>query len=261
MGEAIWRCPNRNCYAQGVRKLLHFASRNAMNIEGLGTKVAEGLVDKGLVQNPADLYYLKIEDFLKLQGFAYKKAKNLWEAIQKSKKTTLARFLYALGIHHVGEAMAQVLAERFKSLEKIMEATMADLITIPGVGPEAAKSIVEFFKDEENRRMIERLWQTGISFEEAKEEKILKVLEGLTFVFTGTLKNFTREEVKELVLKSGGKVTDSISKNIDYLVVGENPGSKYQRAKALGIKILNEDEFLKLLEERGGGVFLKEIFT
>lgn len=251
-GEAVWRCPNRSCYAQGVRRIMHFSSRNAMNIEGLGTKVAQALVDKELVQNPADLYYLKVEDFMKLPGFAYKKAKNLWQAIQKSKKTTLGRFLFALGIRHVGEAMAQLLAERFRSLEKLMQASMADLTAIPGVGPEAARSIVEYFRDEENQRMIERLLQAGLTFEEEeKTEELPKVLEGLTFVFTGALKNFTREEAKELVTKLGGKVTDSVSRNVNYVVVGEEPGSKYPKALSLGIKTLEEEEFLNLLKERG----------
>jgi DNA ligase (NAD+) len=251
-GEAVWRCPNRSCYAQGVRRIMHFSSRNAMNIEGLGTKVAQALVDKELVQNPADLYYLRVEDFMKLPGFAYKKAKNLWQAIQKSKSTTLGRFLFALGIRHVGEAMAQLLAERFRSLEKLMQASMADLTAIPGVGPEAARSIVEYFRDEENQRMIERLLQAGLTFEEEeKTEELPKVLEGLTFVFTGALKNFTREEAKELVTKLGGKVTDSVSRNVNYVVVGEEPGSKYPKALSLGIKTLEEEEFLNLLKERG----------
>lgn len=254
-GEAVWRCPNRGCYAQGVRKLLHFASRNAMNIEGLGEKVAQELIDRGMVQNPADLYYLKLEDFMKLSGFAYKKAKNLFQAIERSKRTTLSRFLYALGIRHVGEAMAQILASRFKSLDKLMQATMSDLVAIPGVGPEAAKSIVEFFRDEENRRMIQRLLDAEITFVEEKElEELPQVFSGETFVFTGTLKNFTREEVKELVQKLGGRVTDSVSRSVNYIVVGENPGSKYLKAQALGLKILNEEEFLNLLREKGVNV-------
>ncbi|MFN4197057.1 MAG: NAD-dependent DNA ligase LigA [Caldimicrobium sp.] len=252
IGEAVWRCPNKACYAQGVRRLLHFASRNAMNIEGLGDRVARDMVDRGLVQDPSDLYYLKIENFMKLPGFAYKKAKNLWQAIQKSKKTTLSRFIYALGIRHVGEAMAQLLAERFKSLEKLTQATMSDLVAIPGIGPEAARSIVDFFKDEENRKMIQRLLAAGIEFvEETKEEKLPPVFTNLTFVFTGALDNFTREEAKELVIKLGGKVTDSVSKSVSYLVVGKDPGSKYQKALSLGIPILSEAEFLNLLEEKG----------
>lgn len=249
-GEAVWRCPNPNCYASLVRKILHFASRNAMNIEGLGDKVARTLVDKGWVQNIADLFYLKIEDFMRLPGFAYKKAKNLYEAIQKSKKTTLARFIYALGIRHVGEAMAQLLVERFKTLDKLMNASMSDLLGIPGVGFEVAKSIVEFFKNEENRKIIQRLLEAGITFVEEVEEKEKKpkILEGLTFVFTGTLKSMSREEAKKKVLELGGKVSDSVSKNINYVVVGESPGSKYQKALQLGINILKEEEFLKMLE-------------
>jgi len=246
-GEAIWRCPNRNCYAQLVRKILHFASRNAMNIEGLGEKVARDLIDKGLVQNVADLYYLKVEDFMRLPNFAYKKAKNLYEAIQKSKKTTLGRFLYALGIRHVGEAMAQLLAEKFKSLDKLMNASMTDLLNIPGVGYEVAKSIVEFFKNENNRQIINRLLSAGITFEEERKEEKPRILEGLTFVFTGALKSMTRDEAKKKVIELGGRVTDSVSRNVNYVVVGEKPGSKYQKALKLGIKTINEDEFLKMI--------------
>jgi len=250
-GEAIWRCPNPNCYASLVRKILHFASRNAMNIEGLGEKVARDLVDKGFVQNIADLYYLKLEDFMKLPGFAYKKAKNLYEAIQKSKKTTLARFIYALGIRHVGEAMAYLLAEKFKTLDKLMNASVSDLLSIPGVGYEVAKSIVDFFKNEENRKMIQRMLDAGVTFieEEKKEEEKPKILEGKTFVFTGALKSMTRDQAKRKVIELGGKVTDSVSRKVDYVVVGESPGSKYQRALQLGIKTINEEEFLKLIGE------------
>lgn len=249
--EAIWRCPNPNCYARGVRRLLHFASRNAMNIEGLGDRVAKDLVDRELVQSPADLYYLKVEHLMRLPGFAYKKAKNLYDAIQKSKKTTLARFLYALGIRHVGEATAQLIAERFKSLDKIMNATMADLTAIPGIGPEAARAIVEFFRDEENRHMVQRLLEAGITFVEEAEDKVEfpKVFEGKTFVFTGTLKSMTREKAKELVQALGGKASDSVSRNVDFVVVGEAPGSKYQKALQLGVKIINEEEFLNMIKQ------------
>jgi len=249
-GEAIWRCPNKGCYAQAVRKLLHFASRNAMNIDGLGEKVARDLVDKGLVQNVADLYYLKWEDFMKLPGFAYKKAKNLYEAIQKSKKTSLGKFIYALGIRHVGEAMAQMLAEKFKSLDKLMNASMTDLLSIPGIGYEVAKSIVDFFKNEENLKMIQRMLSAGLIFvEEEKKEEKPKILEGLTFVFTGALKSMTRDEAKRKVIGLGGKIADSVSRNVSYVVVGEKPGSKYQKALQLGVKTINEEEFLKLIGE------------
>jgi len=250
-GEAIWRCPNPSCYAKGVRRLLHFASRSAMNIEGLGERVARDLVDRGLVQSPADFYYLKVEDLMRLPGFAYKKAKNLYDAIQKSKKTTLARFLYALGIRHVGEATAQLIAEKFKSLDKIMNATMADFTAIPGIGPEAARAIVEFFRDAENCHMVKRMLEAGITFVEEVEEKVElpKVFEGKNFVFTGSLKSMTREKAKELVQALGGKTTDSVSRNVDFVVVGEAPGSKYQRALQLGVKIINEDEFLNMIKQ------------
>ncbi len=249
-GEAVWRCPNKNCFAQLVRKILHFASRNAMNIEGLGEKVARDLVDKGMVQNVADLYYLKVPDFLKLPGFAYKKAKNLYDAIQKSKRTTLGRFLYALGIRHVGEAMAQLLAERFRSLEKLSQASIQDLMSIPGIGYEVAKSIVDFFKNEENQKVIERLLKAGITFENEEKEKPKEAkLKGLTFVFTGALKTMTREEAKRKVIELGGRATDSVSRNVDYVVVGEKPGSKLKKAQALGIKTITEEEFLKLIED------------
>ena len=249
-GEAVWRCPNKNCYAQLVRHLQHFASRNAMDIEGLGEKVAKALVDAGLVRDIADLYYLKVEDLLQLPGFALKKARNLYEAIQKSKRIPLARFLYALGIRHVGEVVAQILAEHFQSLKRLMKASMADLTAIPGIGPEVARSIVEFFKNERNRQIIEKLLKAGLEIieEEKKEEE--KPLNGVTFVFTGALKSMTREEAKKKVQALGGRVASDVSRNVDYVVVGEKPGSKLQRAQRLGLKIINEDEFLSLIGEK-----------
>lgn len=247
-GEAVWRCPNPHCYGQLVRHLLHFASRGAMDIEGLGTKVAEALVDRGLVQDVGDLYYLKVEDFLQLPGFALKKARNLYEAIQRSKKTTLARFLYALGIRHVGEVAAQLLAQHFRSLEALKNASMADLMSVPGIGPEAARSVWEWFRNERNLKTLEKLLEAGITFEEEAEEvPVEKTLSGKTFVFTGALKSMTREEAKRRVQALGGRAASSVSRNVDYVVVGENPGSKYDRARALGLTIINEDEFLKML--------------
>jgi len=250
-GEAVWRCPNKNCYAQLVRHLQHFASRNAMDIEGLGEKVAKALVDAGLVRDVGDLYYLKVEDLLQLPGFALKKAQNLYEAIQRSKKTTLARFLYALGIRHVGEVVAQILAEHFKSLERLMKASVTDLLAIPGIGPEVARSVVEFFRNPRNRETIEKLLKAGIEFVDVEEgEEKEKPLRGLTFVFTGALKSMTRDEAKKRVQALGGRVASDVSRHVDYVVVGEKPGSKFQRAQRLGLKILNEDEFLKMIGEK-----------
>ncbi len=250
-GEAVWRCPNKNCYAQLVRHLQHFASRNAMDIEGLGAKVAKALVDAGLVRDIGDLYYLKVDDFLQLPGFALKKAQNLYNAIQKSKRTSLARFLYALGIRHVGEVVAQILAEHFKTLDKLMKASVADLMAIPGIGPEVAQSIVEYFRNERNLKTLEKLLKAGIEFEEKEEEKEeKKSLKGLSFVFTGALKSMSRDEAKKKVQALGGRVASSVSRNVDFVVVGEKPGSKYQRAQKLGLKIINEEEFLKLIGEK-----------
>ncbi|OAQ20731.1 NAD-dependent DNA ligase LigA [Thermosulfurimonas dismutans] len=252
-GEAVWRCPNKGCYGQLVRHLIHFASRAAMDIEGLGTKVAQALVDAGLVQDIADLYYLKVEDFLQLPGFALKKARNLYEAIQRSKKTTLSRFLYALGIRHVGEVTAQLLAQHFKNLETIKKASLTDLMSVPGIGPEAARAIWEWFRNERNLQTLEKFRKAGLTFEEEKTvEEVAegKNLAGLTFVFTGALKSMSREEAKRKVQALGGRVTSSVSRNVDYVVVGENPGSKYDRARALGLKIINEEEFLHMIGEK-----------
>ncbi len=250
-GEAVWRCPNKGCYGQLVRHILHFASRSAMDIEGLGTKVAQALVDSGLVQDVGDLYYLKVEDLLQLPGFAYKKAKNLYEAIQRNKKTTLSRFLYALGIRHVGEVAAQLLAKHFKSLDAIKNASMADLVSVPGIGPEAARAVWEWFRNERNLKVLEKLLKAGITFEEEEEEAPQeKKLSGLTFVFTGALKSMTREEAKRRVQALGGRVVSSVSRNVDYVVVGEEPGSKLRRAKELGIKTISEEEFLKMIGEK-----------
>ncbi len=246
-GEAIWRCPNKNCYAQLVRSVIHFASKGAMDIEGLGEKVAKLLVDMGLVRDVADIYQLKEEDLEQLPGFARKKAQNLIRAIEKSKETTLARFIYALGIRHVGEVTAQILAEHFKSLNRLMEARLEDLLSIEGIGPEVATSIVEYFRDKHNRERIRRLLEAGIHFKEAEKKPQEKPLAGMTFVFTGALSSMTREEAKRRVQELGGRVGSSVSRQVDYVVVGERPGSKYERARRLGVRTISEEEFLKLI--------------
>ncbi len=245
---AYYRCTGGlSCPAQLKRSIAHYASKGAMDIEGLGPKIVDLLVDKGLVKRISDLYKLTIPDLLRLPGFALKSAKNLIESIEKSKERSLDRFIYALGIPNVGEHMAKVLAERFKTLDNLMNAREIELLAVPEVGPETAKSIVDFFREPRNREEIQRLKELGVKATFEKMEKKEGILKGKVFVFTGALKSFTREEAKRIVEELGGRAVSSVSRNVDYVVVGENPGSKYERAKQLGLKIINEEEFKKLI--------------
>ena len=243
---AYYRCTGGlSCPAQLKRSIAHFASKNAMDIEGLGGKTVDMLVDRGLIRRISDIYRLKKRDLLHLPRFAEKSAKNLIDAIEKSKNKGLARLIFALGIPNVGEHTARLLAEKYKSIDKLMNASEAELLSIKEIGPETASSIVNFFNEEKNKKEIEELKKLGVKmeYEEEKEGK----LKGKVFVFTGSLKSFSREEAKELVEKQGGIVTNSISRNVDYVVVGEKPGSKYEKARELGLKIINEEEFKQLV--------------
>ncbi len=241
---AIHRCTGGlACPAQLKETIKHFASKRAMDIEGLGEKHVEQLLEKGLIRDVADIYYLKKEDLLKLERFAERSAENLLKSIEKSKKTTLPRLIYALGIRQVGEHMARVLADEFGSLEALMEADYERLLKIKEVGPETAESIVAFFREPHNRKVIEKLKKAGVTYEVPKKGR----LSGKTFVFTGALKAFTREEAKRLVEAEGGKVASSVSRKVDYVVVGESPGSKYEEARRLGIPMLTEEEFKELI--------------
>lgn len=246
---AYLKCINISCPARLKGSIRHFASRRAMDIEGLGEKVANQLVDRGLVKDLADIYYLTKEDLLKLDGFADKSAENLLNAIEKSKDTTLARFIYALGIPNVGEYTAKLLADHFGSLERLMKATKLELLSITGIGPETAESIVKFFSEPRNVEVIQKMLRAGVKPRGKPREEVKTPFAGKRVVFTGALSSMSRDEAKELVEKFGGIPTNSVSRNTDLVVVGENPGSKYQRALQLGIKIINEEEFLKMVEE------------
>ncbi|RMD55160.1 MAG: NAD-dependent DNA ligase LigA [Nitrospirae bacterium] len=235
-----------SCPAQLRESIRHFASKKGVDIEGLGVKHVEQLIEKGLVKDVADLYYLKKEDLLKLEGFADKSADNLIKAIEKSKHPTLDRFIYALGIRHVGEHTAFILSEHFGSIDRLMEATIEELESIKEIGPETARSIRMFFQDQRNRKVIEKLKRAGFVFPEKKEIK--EEIAGKTFLFTGTLKSMTREKAKELVKRYGGRPVNNISRKVDYVVVGENPGSKYTKALELGLHIIDEEEFLNMLK-------------
>ena len=245
---AFYRCTGGlACIAQLKRSIAHYASKGAMDIEGLGRKNVDLLVDSGLVRRLSDLYTLKKEDLLSLPRFAEKSAENLIEGIEKSKNQNLARFIYALGIPNVGEHMARVLAEHFKSLDNLMKASVEDLTSIHEVGPETAESIVSFFREKTNRDEIERMKKLGVKATVERVEKKEGLLDGKVFVFTGALKSFSREEAKSLVEELGGRAASSVSRNVDFVVVGENPGSKYDKAKKLGLKIIDEEEFKKMV--------------
>ena len=245
-GEVVARCPNISCPARLKESIKHFASKQALDIEGLGDKIVEALVDKGFVKSISDLYRLKKEDFLKMEGFAEKSAQNMMDALEKSKKTTLDRLLYALGIRHVGQHLAKVLAERYNDIESLSKASEEDLLQVPEIGPEVAASIKDFFSRKENLKVIQELEELGIRYERRKKPVTGK-LEGLTFVFTGELDNFTREEAKDLVEKEGGRVSSSVSRKTGYVVAGKNPGSKLDKARKYGVKVLSEEEFIKLI--------------
>jgi DNA ligase (NAD+) len=247
--EVAYRCINPSCPAQLERGLVHFASRNAMDIEGLGESVVEQLVRNGLVKDFADIYSLRKEDFFKLELFAEKRAQNLLDAIEKSKERTLARLLFALGIRHVGEKAAETLAEEFATLDALMEAKEEELERISEVGPALAGSVREFFQQREIRRLIDRLKKAGLRMEQERARKGPQILVGKTFVFTGELNRYSREEAEELVKNLGGKASSSVSKKTSYVVVGESPGSKYGNAKELGVPILSEEEFEKLIKK------------
>jgi len=245
--EAVSRCLGFSCPAKLKETIKHFASKGAMDIDGLGDKLVNQLVDRGLVKDVSDLYFLSISDLAGLERMARKSAQNVISAIQKSKGAGLERLIYALGIRHVGEHMAVVIVNSLGNMKKLMKANEDDLIYIREIGSEVARSIVRFFKQEVNVKTINRLKEAGVSFTPVRG-KTKKDLEGMIFVFTGGLERYTREEAKRLVESKGGRIISSISNKTHYLVAGESPGSKLEKAKALGVKIISEREFRKIIE-------------
>lgn len=246
-GEAIRRCVNINCPAQIKGSIEHFASKRAMDIDGLGEKLVEQLVDKKAINDVSDLYYLEKNDLLQLERMADKSAQNLLDAISTSKKPSFQRFIYALGIRNVGEHISGLLADKFNSIEDLYTLDEDTLMAIPEIGPEVANSITSFFQDDKNRKTISRMLDAGVVIEYKKEGR--KPLLGLTFVFTGALKNMGREEARKLVESLGGKTVSSVSKKIDYVVLGEEAGSKVDKARSLDLKIISEEEFLSLIQK------------
>ena len=246
-GEVAYRCVNAVCPGRMKESLQHYAGRHAMNIDGLGEKIVEQLVDKKIVKDFADLYSLKLETVAELERMAEKSAQNLLDEIAASRKSPLDRLIYALGIRMVGERTAQLLAEKFGSIEKLAEASIEELNEVHEIGPKVAASVREFFDESSNLKMLKRLREAGVNPKVERRAPKSNKLAGQTFVFTGGLAHRSREEAGELVVAHGGKVISSVSKKTTYVVVGTDPGSKFDKAKELGVPILDETAFEKLI--------------
>lgn len=245
-GEVDYRCVNANCPAKLVGTILHFASRGVMNIDGMGESLVNQLIERGLVKNVADIYDLTKKDLLSLERFADKSAQNILDEIDGSKQLPLERVIYGLGIRMVGERTAQFLAEHFGSMEALANATVEELQDVNEVGPRIAESLAEFFGNPANRKLIERLGKAGLAFKGQKKERGTK-LAGKTFVLTGTLAKYTRDEAKKMIEDAGGKVSGSVSKKTDYVVAGSDAGSKLDKAKELGVAVIDEKEMEELV--------------
>jgi len=257
-GEAMSYCPNRACPAQAFRFLTHFVSRGAMDIDGVGEALCMALLKAGLVEDPADLYFLTKDQLLKLERMADKSAQNVLDAIAGSKERPLARLVFALGIRHVGSEMAEILAGHFGSLDALAQASVEELSAIPTVGPKIAESVHAWFQDDSNRRLVEKLRRAGVRLEAAGRPPVgaeaaarKGPLSGLSFIVTGTLSRWSRNEAEGLIKSLGGAAGSSVTKKTDYLVMGEGPGSKLQKAQEYGTQQLNEDEFVELLRRHG----------
>ncbi|MCC5904945.1 MAG: NAD-dependent DNA ligase LigA [Balneolaceae bacterium] len=247
--EVAWRCINPECPPQVRERVKHFASRDAMDIEGLGEAVVDQLITEGLIRTYADLYDLKKEELVPLERMAEKSAQNLMNAIEKSKEQPLDRIIYALGIRFVGRTVAKDLAEHFKTMDTLMKADEETMESVDSIGPKIAESVKAFFTNEINLALVERLKHAGLSFEMEESEQLSSKLKDKKIVLTGTLPSYTRSEAKAIIEKHGGSTVSTVSKNTDFLLAGDSPGSKYDKAKKLNIKILDEEEFRNLVGE------------
>ncbi len=246
-GEAMHRCTNAACPAQALERLKHFVIRGAMDIDGVGEKLCTALFQKGLVKDVADLYYLTREQLLGMERMADKSVSNVLSSIERSKDRPLARVIFALGILHIGEETAELLASNLSSIDELAEATEEKLLSVPSIGPKIAQSVVAFFRQKENQRIIDKLRKAGVRLEEAPAEPRELPLAGQEFVVTGRLEAFTRSEAEARIKELGGAVGSSVTKKTTYLVVGADPRSKLDKARSLGTKLLTEEEFLKLI--------------
>jgi DNA ligase (NAD+) len=247
--EVAVRCVSLACPAQLKGRIKHYAMRDAMDIEGLGDVLVDQLVEKKLAKDLADIYYLDLEEVASLERMGRKSAENLFEGIEASKSRELYRLIFGLGILNVGERAAQLLADRFRNLEKLEQASFDEFCSIREIGPTTAQSIVDFFKQTGTRKIIERLKKAGVKFSLVEARKEDTPFSGKTFVITGTLEKYERSEAEQLIRKFGGHPSGSVSKKTDFVIVGKDPGSKYDKAKGFGIKILHEADFLKMIEK------------
>lgn len=248
--EAIWYCINLSCPAKIQRNLQHFVSRDTMDIEGLGEAVISLFIDKGIISTIADIYRLDFEKISSLDGFGAKSVSNIKKAVEKSKNQNLDKLIFALGIRHVGAKIATILAEHFGTLERICRADSVEISSIPEIGEKIAGTVFDFFHEKENLDLLDELRNLGLNFEYKKPEISSSLLEGKTFLVTGSLENYSRKEIQELIKSHGGKIVSSVSKKLNCLVIGKNPGSKLSKAESLGnIEIITETEFLKRIGE------------
>lgn len=248
-GEAALRCTNISCPAQLKRSIIHFASRDAMNIEGLGPQIVSLLMDNNLIHDAADLYYLKFDDLVNLERMGKKSAQNLINSIEKTKENDIDKLIFGLGIRYVGNKGAKNLAKAFKSIENLMNAAYEELIEVEEIGDKMAESIIAFFKEEHNKKLIEKLKLSGINFNLKEEYNGKeKIFEGLTFVLTGTLSKYSRKDAESIIESLGGKVSSSVSKKTSYVLAGEDAGSKLKKAQELNIKIISEEDFEDMIK-------------
>jgi DNA ligase (NAD+) len=247
-GEAVHRCTNPDCPAKQIGNMEHFVSKRAMNIEGVSIKLIELFINNGLMRDVGDFYFLKKEQLIPLERMADKSAENVIQAIERSKHPTLDRFLYALGIRHVGEHTAKVLTTYFGRLERLKAASKEELTAVYEIGPEVAKSVYQYFQDEQTEKLLQKLFDGGVEIANPEGVAVQQHLSGKSFVLTGTLESYTRHEAKDLIEKAGGRVVSSVSKKTDYVIAGHDPGSKLTKAQKLGVTVINEEEFKELLQ-------------
>ncbi len=247
-GEAVWRCIGIECSARNLRNLVHFASKEGMDIAGLGYSIIEQLIEKNLVRNISDIYELNIEDIASLKKDGRKFAQNLIESIEKSKSNDLDKLICALGIRHVGNKTAKILARNFKSLDNLMQASVEEISSINEIGEIMAKSIYDFFQQEQTKDLIDKLKESGVNTQYLVNEVSDNRFEGMSFVLTGKLEKYTRDEASDIIERLGGKTSSSVSKKTNYVLAGEDAGSKLTKAESLGVKVISEDEFEKMIE-------------